>query len=92
MFIRLRVVFDQGLSIGPLVPLLDAGPMFAEQFENVTEPKLASGEIVEPKEGASTIHSAEDRCAALIFKVMVKGCSVELLLSLMLNVNWFDPA
>jgi hypothetical protein len=44
--------------IGPVTLL-----MVAEAFVNVTEPKFASGRMPEPEDGASTIHSADDRCA-----------------------------
>ena len=69
MLMEYRVVFAQGLSIDPLVPPVvpDAGPMFAKQLEKVIELKLANGSTPELDEGASSIHSAEDRCASSSF-------------------------
>jgi len=85
-------VFAQGLSIGPLVPLVlpDAGPMFAEQLEKMIELKSANVSTPELEEGASSIHSAEDRCALFVVCVVLYDFPVEL--SVRVNVNLFDPA
>ena len=44
------------LSIGPVTPLI-----VADALVNATDAKLANGKMPEPDEGASTIHSADDR-------------------------------
>ena len=44
------------LLIAPVTPL-----MVVEALVNVTEPKFASGNTPENEDGASTIHSADDR-------------------------------
>ena len=70
-------------SIGPVVPL-----RVALALEKLTVPKFAKGNTPNIEEGASSIHSAEDRFARFA------DCVVEYdwLPSVMDNVNFPEPS
>jgi hypothetical protein len=76
--ISIEVFCQAALSIAPVVPL-----MVAIACEIVAVPKLAKGKMPKKDEGASTTHSAEDRCADADW--VIEKCW--LLLSVICNVN-----
>ncbi len=71
---------QEGLSIGPVVPWI-----VALALENCTVPKSAKGRTPKRDEGASSIHSAEDRLALLSDLVIEYDWLVEV--SVMDKVN-----
>ena len=81
--ISIDVFCHEALSIPPVVPL-----MVAFAAENVAVPKLASGKTPDLDDGASTIHSAEDRCAVA---VLVVENELDVVLSLICKVYPLEP-
>ena len=73
------------LTVAAALLLIDPGTplIVAWAFVKVTVPKFASGSTPDPEDGASTIHSADDRCGLLMLFVTVK----EWLPSAMLKVK-----
>src|SRR5690349_21188002 len=75
-----------GLSIAPVTPLT-----VAEQLENETVPKSASGSTP-PANGGSTIHSADSRDAFIFVYLGGTVYATPFVRFVMLRMNRFPPA